>query len=376
MSKLVMRVTSGLQHSRLIESFAKFIDRNEYEQHFVFLNEEPPPILSKLKEWGFQTSWFRFNKRTDLIRTIWQLKKFFTQTNPDIVHAHLVDACLAGLTAAKLAGIKNRIHTRHHGTECHEYYPHGVYYDKYVNRLSKKIMATSNVVKEILVDWENVPSEKVSVINHGFDFAEFATNTGRIATLREKYQLSNHSPIIGVISRFDQWKGIQYIIPAFAELKKEYKNAKLVLANARGPYEDEIENLLKNNLSEDDYIKIPFEVHIFDLYKLFDVFVHVPVGKHFEALGQTYIEALYTGIPSVFTMAGVANDFIEDERNALTVPFKNTPAIVTAVKRFLTNEELKKRVVENGKADVTKRFSGERLRQQFSRLYEEVSGNN
>src|SRR5690606_29413172 len=135
-----------------------------------------------------------------------------------------------------------------------------------------------------LVDWENVPTEKVTVINHGFDFKEFETDPERIETLRAKYGLTDSSPVIGVVSRFDQWKGIQHIIPAFAEIKKEYSNAKLVLANARGPFEKEINELLDKFLSPDAYVKIPFEVYVFDLYSLFDVFVHVPIGKYFEAL--------------------------------------------------------------------------------------------
>jgi glycosyltransferase involved in cell wall biosynthesis len=154
-------------------------------------------------------------------------------------------------------------------------------------------------------------------------------------------------PVVGVISRFLELKGIQHIIPAFRKLLAEYPGACLVLANAKGPYEPEVRKLLAG-LPGGSYVTIPFEKDIAALYRLFDVFVHVPVDGHSEAFGQIYIEALASGIPSVFTLSGIAHDMIRHGENALVVPYCDPDSIFGAVKRILTDPELAGRLKAQG----------------------------
>ena len=66
-------------------------------------------------------------------------------------------------------------------------------------------------------------------------------------------------------------------------------------------------------LPQNSYCVIPFEKDLFSLYQLFDVYVHTPINPTLEAFGQTYVEALAAGIPSVFTMSGVAPQFVLHE---------------------------------------------------------------
>jgi hypothetical protein len=63
----------------------------------------------------------------------------------------------------------------------------------------------------------------------------------------------------------------------------------------------------------------------------------VPIDDTIEAFGQTYIEALISGVPSVFTLSGVASEFIENGKNALVVDYKNSEQISVAIDQILTN---------------------------------------
>ena len=364
----IARVTGFLTQSRLLEAFAKYLDRSKYQQEFIFLNPERPLLADKLEAEGFKTHWIHYRHRRSLPYAIGKLVPLFKDLQPAIVHTHLPDASLAGLIAARLAGIDGRVHTRHHGSECHHYHPRGVFYDRLINRFSKRIMATTNVVRDILVEMEGVPHEKIAVINHGFDFADFEPRPNGKEIMVRKYDLEGRSPVIGAISRFVEWKGLQYLIPAFTQLTIKYPNAKLVLANAKGDYSAEIDELL-SGLSPDRFVKIDYEPNIFDLYSTFDAFVHIPIGREYEALGQTYVEALYSGVPSVFTLAGVAGDFIKDEKNALVVPYQDSDAVYRALERILRDEELRTSLAEQGREDVTSRFAGERLGDELDDLY-------
>jgi len=371
MRRKVCHVASNVNNSLLLEAVAKCLDPTKYEFSAVFLHPEYPEIANSIKNLGFEAFWIEYRSKKDLPKAIYKLAKIFRASAIDVVHTHLVDASIAGLTAALLNGIKSRVHTRHHGSECHNYYPHGVYYDRYVNFLSTCIVAITNVVRDVLVEKEHVDPSKIFVINHGFDFSSFSSDDLTVQELRSKYGLNGRWPVVGVISRFVEWKGVQHIIPAFKQLAERYPNAKLVMANATGNYVSAINQQL-GSLDPDQYECIEFEPKIFDLYRTFDLFVHVPIDRESEAFGQTYIESLYMGIPSIFTLSGVACDFIIDEVNALVVPYENSEAILRALERLINNKELSRSLSARGSNDVEERFGLQALACNYDRLYSEL----
>jgi glycosyltransferase involved in cell wall biosynthesis len=115
-------------------------------------------------------------------------------------------------------------------------------------------------------------------------------------------------------------------------------------------------------------VEIPFEEDVPALYKLFDVYVHVPINPQIEAFGQTYIEALAARVPSVFTLSGVATEFIAHEKNALVVPFQDAEAIYQAIMRLLEDGLLRDRLREQGVSDVN-RFAISNMIDQLQHLY-------
>jgi len=114
---------------------------------------------------------------------------------------------------------------------------------------------------------------------------------------------------------------------------------------------------------------IQFEKRVIELYSNFDIFVHVPVDRDSEAFGLIYVEALAMKVPSVFTLSGVANDFIEDKVNALVVLHNDSEAIFTAMRLFLENSELRQKIVEKGRADACELFQAEKMAAKFDALY-------
>lgn len=368
----VCHVVSHIEYSLFLEAIAKFLDEDKYELSFVFMNPTRPRLADILANASIRSEWIPYRTKKNLPRAVSQLAKLFRRMRPDIVHTHLVESSLAGLTAAAITHVRGRVHTRHHGSEAHKYYPHGVYYDKYVSFLSRRIMATTESVRSTLVELENVDPSKIDLINYGYDLNAFSASDDTVAHLRMKYNLSNAGPIIGVISRFVHWKGVQFVIPAFARFSQEHPNAKLVLAGGAGNFAPQIEALLQKHLRPEQYVEIEFEPNVFGLYKIFDAFVHVPIGPDFEAFGQTYIEAMYVGVPSAFTLSGIANDIVVDGENAIVVPYCDSDAIFNALSKLMSDKALREKLAERGRQDVIERFSGSRLASRLDALYTRV----
>jgi glycosyltransferase involved in cell wall biosynthesis len=368
----VCHVLSDLDRSHLIETFGEVMDKSKYDISFVFIGAKRPYLYDFFESRGYTVDFFKFNSRRELPQAIWSLRKILKRIKPDIVHTHMVEGSLAGLAAARLVGIKNRMHTRHHSAESHFYYPHGVYYDRVINGLSKKIIAISQVVANVLTEREGVDPKKVVVIPHRFYLETFKAEDAAVKELKKEYGLNGHYPVVGVISRFIHWKGIQNVIPAFKKLLETYPQAKLVLANANGPYKEQIHGFLKESLPPENYVTIEFEKNVFGLYKTFDVFVHVPVNEDFEAFGQIYVESLAMEVPSVFTMSGIAHDFIKDKENALVVPHQNSEAITESIKLLLEDAALREKITKQGKKDVWRLFHANELAGQLDAVYTEL----
>jgi glycosyltransferase involved in cell wall biosynthesis len=345
----ISNVTKAMEH----EWFVDFTDKTKFDFEFVLFNSANSPLYNYITSKGFTCTNYALPSTYLVPFYISFFAVKLLVKRPDFVHCHLFLASVIGISAAKLAGIRKRIYTRHHTDVHHVYNPHAVKYDKMVNALSTHVIAVSKNSANILQVLENVPAEKITIINHGIpaQLMDKHVPPEQISEMRKRYQLQDKFPIIGVISRFVPEKGIQYIIPGFKLLLNDFPKAKLVLANARGNYEQQILSLLRE-IPQESYVLIPFELNVDPLFKNFDVFVHAPIDETCEAFGQVYIEALSMGIPMVCTLSGIANDLIIHERNALVPEYKNAESICKQIKRMLQDDVLRAQIIANGKEDV------------------------
>lgn len=366
----VLYILANVNKSIAFEWIINNIDSNRFELSFVFLNESKPAIANWCEENHVSNTYIRHLGKFRLITSFIRLVFYLLNKRPTIVHTHLLEANIIGLLAARICFIKKRIHTRHHSTYHHQYFPHAVKYDKWINSLSTHIVAISKVVENILINKEGVNPSKIKLIHHGFKLEEFQKNVSNFKTLKLKYNINDSkSPIIGVISRHLKLKGIQHIIPAIAKLKKNYPDLILILANSTGSDSDYIQEILNEYLKKEDYVKIRFEEDLFALYQLFDVFVHAPINKDVEAFGQTYVEALAAGIPSIFTISGVANEFIKHRYNAMVLDYESSEAIYKSLKKVLENDSIQMTLKKNGLESI-QQFDLPIFIKKLEKLYE------
>ena len=371
--KKIIYIISNIDKSLLFEWTVKHLAQSKkIKVSYILLNPGESSFAKLIRDNGLPLYEIIYSGKKSFFKALFEVYNILRKQKPDAINTHLFDASLIGIIAGWAACVKTRILSRHHSTLHHVYHPHAVRYDKIMNRLATKIIVASKMVRDILVEKEKVRPSKIEIINHGFMMDDFRNvDSSRIDLLRQKYVLvknQNAFPVIGVISRHIHWKGIQYIIPAFKNLLNDYPNAHLILANAKGDYKNEIRKLLLD-IPACCFTEIEYEYDSPALYKLFDVFVHVPINYHSEAFGQIYIEALAARIPCVFTISGIAGDFIEDKKNALVVPYKDPVKIYEAIKTILTDENLKRTIVENGEKDVLKSFHFNVMAEQLDRLY-------
>jgi len=371
LKKSIVYILSNIDKALAFEWIATRLNKDKFALKFILLNPGSSALQKFLIKENFKVYSIKYTGKKDLPKAFIEIYRILRKENPSLLHTHLFDASLIGLAAGKLAGINKRIFTRHHGNQHHAYFPKAVRYDKLINALATTIVAPSVSVKDILVNLENVKPAKVKVIHHGFDLSYFNQVKEVVITgLKHQYNPENQWPVVGVISRYTELKGLQYVIPAFKKIIEVYPDALLILANATGDYKAQVQEHLKT-LPEKNYTEIAFEPDIASLYQLFEVFVHVPVAASSEAFGQTYIEALAAGVPSVFTLSGVANEFIRHQENAYVVPYQDADAIYAGMLELIRNQDLANHITDQGRQDVAARFSLPVMISALEALYEQ-----
>lgn len=363
----VTYIISDIDKALAFEWVAIHLDKSKIHLEFILLNPGSSQLETFIMDNGIATRRITIKGKKSYISAFFQLLYHFLTKRPHAIHCHLRDAELLGITAARLSGIKKRIYTRHSSTYNHIYHPKGVKIDKFINKLSTSIIAISANVKKVLTDMENVPNDKIELIHHGFDLKIFE-ESGRTEIIRKKYGIPKGKLIIGIIARYTWWKGYKYSIPAIARFIKKNPETHLLIANANGNDAIAINDLITRLIPKEKVTQIQFEKDLPSLYKLFNVYVHVPFDPEVEAFGQTYVEALASGVPSIFTLSGIANEFIKDRYNALVVPFKNEDSIYDALVELTNSEELQNELMKNGKKSIQD-FSLESFMQKLTHLY-------
>ena len=342
--------------------------RFTYDINFLFFGKKEAHLVRFLRGQQIPHLVVGYSGPFAVLRSFIKTIIVLRREKPHIVHTHLWRATLLGIPAAWFLRVPKRVITRHHAMVHYREFPSGRKWDRLTQRLATNIVAISENTQNILIRRDRANPAKVTLIHHGFDLSQFEEVTAdRIADLRARYQTGASFPVIGVVARYLEWKGIEFVIQAFSRLRGDYPTAKLLLANAKGSYATQLKTFLQR-LPVDSYFEIEFEQDIPALYHSMDVYVHVPIDPESEAFGQTYVESLAAGVPSVFTLSGVAPEFVRNEYNALVVPFRDAEAIHLAIKKLLKDQELRERLISNGRKSASL-FLLERMIGQLKELY-------
>jgi glycosyltransferase involved in cell wall biosynthesis len=197
-----------------------------------------------------------------------------------------------------------------------------------------------------------VPADKVRVRGNGFPPPEESTGDGQ---LRARLGIPADAPLVLYVGRIAAGKGIEHLVAAVDELP----DAHLVISGPDDRHGVSTEGDRVHTLPMRD-------VPPHDLYPQADVFVLPSAG---ESFGMVAAEAAAAGTPVIVSdRCGIAGFFRDGE--ALVVPYKRG-AIVEAVRRVLTDPELRSRLARGG-VEAARRTSWDRVTDLQEEIYREV----
>jgi glycosyltransferase involved in cell wall biosynthesis len=294
----------------------------------------------------------KFSHITNILRTVSLIRKH----KPDIVHTSLPFGNLVGQMAAKLTG-KKTVTTCENASWAHDFNSKKQeWIDKMTFRDSKKIIANSEISAEYLRKHWNFDKSKLAVIYHGWKPSDYEVSADRIEKLRLQLNMDTQNEfVVGVLARFEFWKGYEFIIEA-ARILKDNPDIRFYIFGGEGTYSQEARKRIAAYGLQDKIKHTEFIEDSPALCQLFDVHLHVPVDQYVETGGLTIVDGMMAARPQVLTLSGYAYQVSRHMENAYVVPYQDAKAIAEAILWMKNNPERSHQLAQQARADAINMF--------------------
>ena len=302
--------------------------------------------------------------------------------NYPLIHTNYWLSAWAGLELQKTSGIQ-LVHTYHSLGAVK--YQSLVEIPQVANtrlRIEREILERANcVVATSPQEQETLRSlvstrGQIEVIPCGTDTTNFRLTSKTQA--RTKLKLDSREKVILYVGRFDERKGIETLVRAFALLKeRDLKNIKLMIVGGSsanmpdGAERGRIENIVNELGLKDSTIFVGRIGH--DVLPLYYTAADVCViPSHYEPFGLVAIEAMACGVPVVASNVGGLKFTIIPEETGLLVEPKDVEAFAEGIQRILFDDLWVRKMRKQASANVNQRISWTGVAIQLSELYRHV----
>lgn len=212
------------------------------------------------------------------------------------------------------------------------------------------------------------PRDKITVIYEGAEIPPPFSVEQRQAA-RGRWKIALGTPLLGCVGVLLPDKGQEWLIRALAEVRKDFAEAKLLLAGD-GPSRPQLEQLARELRVTNSVIFAGFVTDVENVYAALDLFL---LPSFFEALNNSLLAAMAYEIPSISFNRGALGEIIEDGKSGLLVEAANTSALQAAITRILCDSAAAKKMAAAGRQRIAENFSAEKMVDQSLRLYESLA---
>ena len=342
--------------------------------------ESESGMVEEFREEGGEVILLRLQRKNgrisivQMLLLLWELRKFYRKTTPDIVHVQYVAPGLIPILAARLAGVKKVFATIH--------YPR----HSFGTREKRLVRAAARLCT---IFFCNSLATERSWFGSGsvYDGGAFtpqsshctiynAVNIQRIekhahaasrAVMKKRNGIENKL-VVGIVARLRSEKGHAFL---FHSMKQVYRSAPNALLAVVG---DGPDALALRDLA--DKLEIAGSIlwlgaksqeETFALYGMMDVVV---VPSEFEGFGLSAAEAMAAGVPVVASNVDGLLEVVEDGVSGILVPFGDVKKMTSSLLAVLFDTVKAKEMGKKGRERVEDLFSLARFDKAISAAYE------
>jgi len=312
------------------------------------------------------------------LKCLFMLIRLFRKTRPNIVHTHTPKAGLLGMCAAWITGVPVRMHTiaglpwvetgglkrslLKNMERLTFFFATGIYPNSFVQMafLEKNRIGSKKKMKVIGQGSSN-----------GIDTERFAPGKelmDRAHDIRQKLGINMGDMVYIFVGRIVKDKGINELVSAFGELRKEHENIYLILV---GPFEDHLDPVhdkVRKEIDEGPNIHaVGFQEDVRPWLLASDLLVF---PSYREGFPNVPMQAGALGLPCIVSDINGCNEIIIHNENGLIIPPKDGPALKNAMQLLTVNEDYRYKLATKARESIVSRFNRKLVWEGLAAEYE------
>jgi glycosyltransferase involved in cell wall biosynthesis len=276
----------------------------------------------------------------------------------NVIHAQTRVTQVLGTWVSRLTGVRLV-------TTCHGFFkPH--FFRKLYPCWGDAVIAISKPVALHLSQDFGVAAGRIHLIPNGIDLNRFVFSTDVMRRESRKKLGMTDAPLIGIIARLSDVKGIDVLIKAMPGILNKLPTVNLLIIG-QGPEEDNLRKITKElSLTSHVYFKNTIN-QTQELLPAFDVFV---MPSLMEGLGLSVMEAQACGIPVVASRVGGLLDLIDDQQSGYLVESNNPSALADRIIEALEHPDKSKAMAQKARLNIEQHFAVKGMLEKTLNVYE------
>ncbi len=250
---------------------------------------------------------------------------------------------------------------------------------RFFRPLFRKIFKEADYIQSIsyyLKDWAKSQGAKcpIEIVPNGVDIEKFSQNftIEELESLRQDLGIYKSDRVIITTSRLAPKNAIADAIKAVKEFNFFYRKFKLkFLIIGKGALENELKELVKVLRLEGQVLFLEYKLQeeIPKYLKISDIFIRPSLS---EGFGNSFIEAMAAGIPSIATPIGGIVDFMQDNATGVFCEVNNPKSIAEKINLLLSDDNLRQEIIKNGKALVEEKYAWSIIVAQMREIFDKI----
>jgi len=308
-----------------------------------------------------------YKKKNKIISVVPSIIKAVKNKKIDIVHIHDSSALTATLIASCFfpKGVKIILSRKKDKKIKSKFSQRFKYNNPKVQRIISVSKAVESIFHNIITD-----KSKLITIYDAIDVQAFSKNKN-LNKIHNEFNWGDDVKIIGNIAALTNQKDIITFVETAEKILQKYignKILKFVVIGDGDKKEDVIE-LINSKKLQNEIILMGYRNNIQELLPEFDVFLLTSIS---EGLPLTIYEALACKIPVVATKAGGIPEVITNGETGFISEIKNSDSLSDNVITLLEDEELAKKIKQNGFELVSKSFDLPIMKENYYKFYKSL----
>lgn len=309
------------------------------------------------------------------LKALYQLTKYFRSERFDTVHSVTPKAGLLTAMAGCFAGVPIRIHIFTGQVWANLKGPKRwllKFMDKVLVMFGNHFLVDGEGQRQYLIQQGMLKEKNSKVLGKGsicgVNLERFNPDATKRAEARKEVNVKDDQIVFAFMGRLNHDKGLYELLPAFDKLAADSKNVFLLLFGA-----DE-ENVASHfgeykHLNDSNFLYYGLTREPQKMLQAGDVFV-LPTYR--EGFGSSVIEASALGLPVICSDAYGVKDAMVDNVTGLRCKVGDVESLYNAMKAFVDNPGLIKKLGDAGRKRVIDDFDGVQMTRHWVEYYQEL----